>query len=83
MIRSYVFDTLKQLKLINEELMPNNKFMSYDEFNTYFKIIPPKPITAVADDTTPSAYISSSGFDLRSAEGRKLAAENGDFGAKI
>jgi hypothetical protein len=82
MIRSYVFDTLKQLKLINEELMPNNKFMSYNDFNTYFKITPPKPITnAVADDTTPSAYISRSGFDLRSAEGRKLAAENGDFGA--
>jgi hypothetical protein len=84
MIRSYVFDTLKQLKLINEELMPDKNFIGYDEFNTYFNIIPPKPITnAVADDTTPSAYISSSGFDLRSAEGRKLAVENGDFGAKI
>jgi hypothetical protein len=41
MIRSYVFDSLKQLKLINEELMPNNNFMDYDKFKEYFNIIPP------------------------------------------
>ena len=58
MIRSYVFDTLKQLKLINEELMPDKNFIGYGEFNTYFNIIPPPEAQAfVGSLATPSGEL--------------------------
>lgn len=40
LIRSYVFDTFRQLGILNEKVMPNMPMMSYDEFTKYFNVPP-------------------------------------------
>ena len=38
LIRSYVFDTFRQLGILNEKVMPNMPIMSYEDFAKYFNI---------------------------------------------